>query len=91
MNFDFCLVSVVKKNWAKVLEACVVAAASAIILIALIYAVPNCGPIEGHHDQGHNDTHDVTHDDFEHHTNASHEVHRCEMSLKSTGKSLRCN
>ena len=66
----------VKKNWAKVLESCVVAAASAIILIVLIYAVPNCAPIESHHDNHHNDTDDVMHGNSSMYVEDSHDVHR---------------
>ena len=46
------------KNWAKVVEACILAAASAIVLMALIYGVPDCQPIHGY--QPHNDTAHVT-------------------------------
>ena len=48
----------VQKNWAKVLEACLVAAASALVLTALIYGAPDCQPIEGYHPP--NDTSHVT-------------------------------
>ena len=41
----------IKKAWLKVGEACLVAAASAILLWALIYAVPNCGPVVAHHEE----------------------------------------
>ena len=52
------LYSNVQKNWAKVLEACLVAAASALVLTALIYGAPDCQPIEGYHPP--NDTSHVT-------------------------------
>ena len=43
----YLLLSYLKKNWLKVIESVLVAACSAIILVVLIYSVPNCAPIKG--------------------------------------------
>ena len=36
------------KKWQKVLESVIVAGCSAVILIVLIYVVPDCQPIHGY-------------------------------------------
>ena len=38
----------VTKSWMKIFESCLVAACSALILLTLIYAVPDCQPIHGY-------------------------------------------
>ena len=43
----YLLHSYLKKNWLKVIESVLVAACSAVILVVLIYSVPNCAPIKG--------------------------------------------
>ena len=69
----------------KVVEACVVAATSAIIIMTLIYAVPDCAPIEGYHAPGTNDSqhsssgsahHDLEHDVSSNDSLNAHSVHR---------------
>ena len=46
-NVGFCCCRYVIVNWVKVAEAVFVAACSAVILMLLIYVVPDCRPIEG--------------------------------------------
>ena len=38
-----------KRKWTQVAEAVFVAAVSAVVLMVMIYALPNCAPIKGYH------------------------------------------